>query len=48
MSVLYNDVVQKGQQPGMQQFWNWCRHYQEIYDWISLKYWINGLAHHLF
>ena len=22
-------------QPGMQKFWNWCSHYQEIYDWIS-------------
>ena len=22
-------------QPGMQKFWNWCIHYQEIYDWIS-------------
>ena len=19
----------------MQKFWNWCNHYQEIYDWIS-------------
>ena len=19
----------------MQKFWNWCIHYQEIYDWIS-------------
>ena len=22
-------------QPGKQKFWNWCSHYQEIYDWIS-------------
>ena len=22
-------------QPGMQKFWNWRSHYQEIYDWIS-------------
>ena len=22
-------------QPGMQKFWNWWSHYQEIYDWIS-------------
>ena len=22
-------------QQGMQKFWNWCSHYQEIYDWIS-------------
>ena len=22
-------------QPGMQQFWNWCSHYQGIYDWIA-------------
>ena len=22
-------------QPGIQQFWNWCSHYQYIYDWIS-------------
>ena len=21
--------------PGIQKFWNWCSHYQEIYDWIS-------------
>ena len=20
---------------GMQKFWNWCSHYQKIYDWIS-------------
>ena len=22
-------------QPGIQKFWNWCGHYQDIYDWIS-------------
>ena len=22
-------------QRGIQFFWNWCSHYQEIYDWIS-------------
>ena len=22
-------------QPGMQKFWNWSSHYQDIYDWIS-------------
>ena len=22
-------------QPGIQKFWNWCSHYQDIYDWIS-------------
>ena len=35
MSVLYNDVQKVNKQPGMQKFWNWCSHYQEIYDWIS-------------
>ena len=24
-------------QPGMQKFWHWCSHYQEIYDWISFN-----------
>ena len=22
-------------QPGIQKLWNWCSHYQDIYDWIS-------------
>ena len=35
MSVLYNDVQKGHKQQGMQKFWNWCSHYQEIYDWIS-------------
>ena len=23
-------------QPGIQMFWNWCSHYQEIHNWTSL------------
>ena len=37
MSVLYNDVQMINKQPGMQKFWNWCSHYQEICDWISFN-----------
>ena len=30
-------------QPGMQKFWNWCSHYQEIYDWVSSSHKQSGL-----
>ena len=33
MSVLSNGV--ENNQPGIQNFWNLCGHYQDIYDWIS-------------
>ena len=35
MSVLYDDVRMDNKQPWIQQFWNACCHYEDIYHWIS-------------
>ena len=35
MSVLLMMFKRVNKQPEIQKFWNWCSHYQEIYDWIS-------------
>ena len=34
MPVLYNDVQMDKKQPGIQMFWHFRRHYQDIYDCI--------------
>ena len=34
-------------QPGIQKFWHFCSHYQDIYI-TEYHHWINGQAHHLF